>query len=181
MRTTCKVCDQPLDGAHKVYCKACWAEYNRQRRANNPDEHRESVNKFRANNPGYDAKWLRERYANNPEFWNEYHREWREQHPDEVKVFKRKSHLKSLYGLTQEDVLAALEAQSGLCLICGVEMETGRGARSMTVDHDHETGEFRGLTCSNCNRGLGLFGDDPDRLTAAAAYLIRHSMKRQER
>jgi hypothetical protein len=40
------------------------------------------------------------------------------------------------------------------------------------VDHDHRTGEVRGLLCSTCNRLIGFFRDDPVTLFRLALYLI---------
>lgn len=57
---------------------------------------------------------------------------------------------------------------TGLCDICGQHCLSGR---SLAIDHDHATGEFRGLLCSNCNRGLGMFKDNPALLIEAAFYL----------
>ena len=39
------------------------------------------------------------------------------------------------------------------------------------IDHDHGTGNVRGVLCHACNVSLGLFGDDPVRLRRAADYL----------
>lgn len=42
---------------------------------------------------------------------------------------------------------------------------------SLVWDHDHDTGKFRGWLCKQCNLGLGLFKDDPNRLLKAVDYL----------
>lgn len=54
--------------------------------------------------------------------------------------------------------------QSGCCAIC-TKPET------LHLDHSHEDGKVRGLLCGPCNRGIGLFGDSPEVLRAAAQYL----------
>lgn len=79
------------------------------------------------------------------------------------------------YGVTPEDYDAMLAAQGGACAIC-LKPEDRRGWRSgeimsMPVDHDHATGAVRGLLCSKCNKAVGLFGDDPVRMRAAADYV----------
>jgi hypothetical protein len=59
--------------------------------------------------------------------------------------------------------------QCGNCAICGLP-ENARNRR-LNVDHDHQTGQVRGLLCSNCNTALGLFKDSPVTLKNALHYL----------
>lgn len=67
------------------------------------------------------------------------------------------------------DVVRLYREADGKCGICGAV----RGKRNHALDHCHETQKLRGVLCGRCNTGLGMFGDDPARLRAAAAYLER--------
>lgn len=82
----------------------------------------------------------------------------------------RNWYYKSLYGISLPEYDILLIAQSGRCSIC---KEAVAEDDYLNVDHDHETGEVRGLLCSPCNRGLGFFRDDPERLAEASAYVRR--------
>lgn len=64
-----------------------------------------------------------------------------------------------------------LECQSGVCAIC---KDTCSTRLNLSIDHDHETGEVRGLLCTSCNLGLGKFQDSVNLLTSAASYLKLH-------
>lgn len=46
---------------------------------------------------------------------------------------------------------------------------------ALAVDHCHDTGKVRGLLCSRCNAGLGMFRNRPDLLASATDYLQRSS------
>jgi transposase-like protein len=73
------------------------------------------------------------------------------------------------YGLVKSDYNRMLEMQSFKCKICGKEHSNTK--LGLVVDHDHVTGEVRGLLCDGCNRGLGFFGDSERALELAAVYL----------
>lgn len=118
-------------------------------------------------------KWHRKMWRTDPE-WREKRREankkWRES--EKGKEFKKKNSFSSRaksYGLTPEE-LAELLSSRKTCDICGKE-KNGRGQKGLHVDHDHNTGEVRGLLCGKCNRGLGFFGDSIAILVAAIEYL----------
>ena len=75
-------------------------------------------------------------------------------------------------GLTAAQIEQMLRDQDGLCLICDSRIELdGRGANSAVIDHRHDTGEIRGILCSHCNRGLGLFREDMCALHRAIEYI----------
>lgn len=61
------------------------------------------------------------------------------------------SRLGRVFGLSADDYYAILELQDGQCPICGKPApETGE--RRFPVDHDHKTGEVRGVPCLYSNR-----------------------------
>lgn len=75
------------------------------------------------------------------------------------------------YGITPEEYESMEKNQSGLCAICGGP-PAGRWSR-LHVDHDHGTGEVRGLLCFSCNTLLGCAKDDPRILEKAIEYLAK--------
>lgn len=46
-------------------------------------------------------------------------------------------------------------------------------ASRLCIDHDHETGKFRGWLCVCCNSGIGKLGDTLQGLMNAVEYLKR--------
>ncbi len=78
------------------------------------------------------------------------------------------------YGISTEEYNILYELQDGLCAICmKPETQERNGNKcKLSVDHDHASGEIRGLLCSKCNLGIGIFNDDLNILTRAAAYIL---------
>lgn len=124
----------------------------------------------------------------NREKVREYSRAWREKNADHIKdynasympeyyqregaaISRWKRNLKA-YDLTPADFNKMWQAQNGKCAICQHEMAPrGRKKDAATVDHNHATGEVRGLLCRGCNHGIGNLKDDPEILLRAAEYL----------
>jgi|SRR5580704_6607721 hypothetical protein len=98
-------------------------------------------------------------------------RKWRKEHPAEAKAYLRNSRYKRLYGMTFKEYEALLEKQSGLCAICLRPLPDIDSGRYPPVDHDHVTKKVRGIVHGKCNRGIGMFDDNPLFLRRAARYL----------
>lgn len=71
------------------------------------------------------------------------------------------------YGITEKLFWDTYVRQDGRCAICELEITKS----DAHIDHCHETNEFRGLLCMNCNTGLGHFKDDVSNLIKAQIYL----------
>ena len=83
---------------------------------------------------------------------------------------QRELGLKSKYGIAIEEYNQLLERQQNRCALCSTTV-AGKGRKNFCVDHNHETGEVRGLLCFNCNVGLGMLKDSPSLLQRAIRYL----------
>jgi len=84
------------------------------------------------------------------------------------KLSKEREELRNTYGYPPAGY------KCPICLKTEEELKgTGGNASVWVVDHNHETNNFRGHICHNCNRGLGVFQDSIDRLNRAIAYLAR--------
>jgi hypothetical protein len=82
------------------------------------------------------------------------------------KLAKRREELKKEFGYPVSNYICPI------CLMSEEELKgTGGNASIWVVDHNHYTDKFRGHICHNCNRGLGVFQDDVERLQRAIKYL----------
>lgn len=71
------------------------------------------------------------------------------------------------YGIEHHEFASLVTRQAGLCAICELKMKPGHTC----VDHDHLTGEVRGLLCRTCNIGIGHLRDSPTLITSALEYV----------
>lgn len=78
------------------------------------------------------------------------------------------------FGITKDDYTAIVRLQDGQCPICGKDIpdpEQPDGARRFPVDHNHRTGEVRGIPCEYCNRRRIGQWTDVDMLRRLLAYM----------
>lgn len=76
------------------------------------------------------------------------------------------------YNISLDTYKQMFDDQNGQCAICGAA-EGNSKHKNLYIDHDHKTGEVRGLLCHCCNNMLGYSKDTPDILRQGATYLER--------
>lgn len=137
--------DKTTKDGYRYSCKDCYNKQQREYAKNNKEK-------------------IRERNARKKESRKAYY-----QSEQGIKS-SRNSHLKRNFGITLDEYENLSKKQNHVCKICGGK-ETQYRNRVLSVDHNHTTGEIRGLLCSNCNRALGLFKDKIENLINAVKYL----------
>lgn len=91
---------------------------------------------------------------------------------NQCKACRREMHMLRTYGIGFDEYNSMFDEQRGCCAICDTHQnEIGK---PLYVDHDHETGEVRGLLCMKCNAGLGLFNDEIESVESAIKYLKKY-------
>jgi hypothetical protein len=86
--------------------------------------------------------------------------------PKVVRTPTEKQHIARCahYGITPTDYDEMSKKQDNRCAICGA-------IARLVIDHSHNSLKVRGLLCSSCNTGLGMFRDSISVLRNAADYV----------
>lgn len=153
-------------GCRTAYKRAKNRAANRLRRARFPEQERARVRAIHKRNPEAN----RARVA-----------AWQAANPDRVAAQRAKAAvtvtpeqrrnwtLRSRYGITLDEQREMWARQDGLCLLCDVELVDD--PHGFAVDHDHATGQVRGLLCQLCNVCLRPVDVDPTWAARAVAYV----------
>ena len=92
-------------------------------------------------------------------------------HPNKTENYRR-WHRKYKYGVTPEEVEVLVVRQNGKCALpfCN-KMIAWTGPGGFSIDHDHETGQIRGILCTSHNVAIGALGDCPETIIQVLEYL----------
>lgn len=169
---SCKGCYRSRGDIPEKLCTQCLIIYLIEDFAWRPDGR--GGRKRRSACRSCESAYARQRRQANPQRHNEIKR----RSMDKIKASKTpeqrrrdgiRQSAKNL-GFDPDVITAHFDQHSGQCDICG--QACGTFAR-LTIDHDHATGDFRGLLCVNCNHLLGKARDQVDILKRAIEYLGR--------
>jgi hypothetical protein len=155
--TVCGICksintdnffaDAQKKSGFRPECKVCTLVRVKKYQITHQREYNKWKAKWRRNNPGYKGTW-----------WSFITKEGRKH---------RK--LMHLYGISLKQFKDMCKHQRGLCALCGLSFTK---KDPPCTDHNHETEKVRGVIHMSCNRGLGMFKDQPWLCFSAGFYLV---------
>lgn len=106
----------------------------------------------------------------------ECHKSWWKNMPvaskEKRKIYKRNYDREKFANFSSELFEEKLAEQNYKCGICGVNEP---GITNWHADHDHTTGEPRGVLCKKCNTGIGMLNDDIKLVKKALDYLTHYT------
>jgi len=94
-------------------------------------------------------------------------------------VKRRVTHICKVCRAAQQKILYQLKKTAPpipqVCQCCGLDPlenpNLGTMRQKLQLDHDHQTGEFRGWICDNCNVSLSRAGDNLEGVVNLVNYL----------
>ena len=143
-------------------------EYNRYWRKNNTEKIEIYIKRWKMKNPRKRGILDKNNTISNLKKGKEKDTLWRRNNPDKRKDYRLKTH----YNITLEEYDKMYNKQRGKCMICGVHQSEIK--KGLHVDHNHITGEVRGLLCFSCNSLLGNANENISILNNAILYLNQH-------
>ena len=152
-------------------CKNCGKEFYRKK-----DKGKEPIFccsdcylSFMKSNANRDLqKYNQEYYRKNKDKMKEVTSNYYTKNPEKLLYRRLKSDC-NRYNITIEDYVRIYNEQGGKCSICGKQESEFK--RKLHIDHNHNTGKFRGLLCHYCNTAIGLLKEDITLLNKAIEYL----------
>jgi hypothetical protein len=105
-------------------------------------------------------KWYEKKVEDDPDFWKKRHdpKSAAEYRVKNKKYYREHAWKRQgIVNFTYEQYLIELQKQENRCLICENVMSMPQ------VDHDHNTGKYRGILCKSCNFGLGTYEKHRDK------------------
>lgn len=132
-------------------CKPCQKEYHAEWRARSE--------KYQQYQENY--------YQENREYINERNRAYYYRNKEWLLPLMNQRRFEKKYNITKEEALNILAEQDG-CAICHTD---DPGRNGWCVDHNHDTGEVRGILCGKCNTGIAFLGDNVEGVSRAISYL----------
>ena len=116
----------------------------------------------------------KDNYDKNQEKITAHRRTFYSKNKDRIMIKQRKR----LYGISDIEYKKLFLKQKGICAICkGGETTTSNGKiKKLSIDHNHETGQIRGLLCQRCNTAIGMLSDNTECLARAIVYIEKYKV-----
>lgn len=98
-------------------------------------------------------------------YYKKWHNGLRINEKEKFLIRNKNARLKRKYGITLEGYNQMFEKQNGMCAICELPFKENKtkgwgGKKEPCVDHNHKTGQVRGILCRGCNLALSMIEDE---------------------